>query len=75
MKQVAGQLGPSQRFTADLGNLDGSSENIVMGQSENPASPFYRDQWAEWYGGTISALAFSPGALAAAARHTLPLVP
>ncbi len=75
VKQISGQLGPSQRFTADLGNLDQSTENIVMGQSEDPASPFYRDQWAAWYGGTTFTLPFSGGAVAASARHTLQLVP
>ena len=75
VKQISGQLGPSQRFTADLGDLDQSTENIVMGQSEDPASPFYRDQWAAWNGGTTFALPFSAGAVGAAARHTLQLVP
>ena len=75
VKQVTGDLGPSQRFTADLGDLDGSTENIVMGQSGDPVSPYYRDQWASWYGGTTFALPFSAGAARAAARHTLRLVP
>ncbi len=75
VKQVSGDLGPSQRLTVDLSDLDGSTENIVMGQSEDPVSPFYRDQWASWYGGTTFALPFSAGAVQAAATHTLRLVP
>ncbi len=75
VKQVSGNLGPSQRFTADFGNLDGATENIVMGESGDPASPYFRDQWASWYGGTTFSLPFSPVAVAAAARHTLRLVP
>ena len=75
VKQVSGNLGPSQRFTADLSDLDRSTENIVMGQSGDPASPFYRDQWTSWYGGATFALPFSEAAVQAAARHTLRLVP
>lgn len=75
VKQVTGDLGPSQRFTADFSNLDASTENIVMGQSGDPASPFYRDQWTHWYGGTTFALPFSPAAVAQATQHTLHLVP
>ncbi len=75
VKQVTGGLGPSQRFTADPGNWDGSTENIVSGEAGEPASAFYRDQWANWYEGSTFALPFSPGAVAAAARHTLRLVP
>ena len=75
VKQVSGVLGPSQRFTADLGDLDSSTENVVMGESGNPASPFYRDQWPSWYGGSSFALPFSTPAVAAVAQHTLRLVP
>ena len=75
VKQVSGDLGPSQRFTADLSDEDLSTENIVMGESGDPASEFYRDQWASWYGGRTFALPFSPGAAQAGARHTLRLVP
>ncbi len=75
VKQVTGDLGPSQRFTAVPGDWDRSTENIVMGESGDPASPYFRDQWASWYGGTTFPLPFSPAAVAAAARHTLRLVP
>ncbi len=75
VKQVSGDLGPSQRFTADFSNLDRSTENIVMGQSGDPVSPYYRDQWPSWYGGTTFTLPFSAAAVQAAARHTLHLVP
>ena len=75
VKQVTGDLGPSQRFTADLGNLDNSTENLVMGQSGDPLSPFYRDQWPFWYGGRSFALPYTAHAAQAAGRHTLRLVP
>ena len=75
VKQVTGGLGPSQRFTADLGDLDRSTENIVMGQSGDPLSPEFRNQWAEWYGGMTAVLPFSPGSVQTSARHTLRLLP
>ena len=39
VKQVGRTLGPSQRFTMDWSNIDGSTENIVLGESGNPSQP------------------------------------
>jgi penicillin amidase len=75
VKQVGRDFGPSQRFTADWGNLDGSTENIVLGESSNPYSTYYRDQWNDWYGGTTFVLPFTQSAVAAQSRHTLRLLP
>ena len=75
VKQVGRDFGPSQRFTMDWSNVDGSTENIVLGESGDPYSPYFRDQWNDWYGGTTFALPFSPAVVAAQTRHTLRLVP
>jgi penicillin amidase len=75
VKQVGRDFGPSQRFTMDWNNIDGSTENIALGESANPYSPYFRDQWNDWYGGTTFALPFSPAAVAKQTRHTLRLVP
>ncbi len=75
VKQVGRTLGPSQRFTMDWSNIDGSTENIVLGESGNPYSPYFRDQWSDWYNGTTFALQFSPTAVAAQTTHTLRLIP
>jgi penicillin amidase len=75
VKQVGRDFGPSQRFTMDWSNIDGSTENIVLGESGNPFSPWFRDQWNDWYGGTTFALPFSPAVVAAQTRHTLRLLP
>jgi len=75
VKQMNGMLGPSQRLTVDWSNLDHSTENIVFGQSGNPLSPWYGDQWPAWYGGTTFALSFSDQAVADGAKHTLRLTP
>jgi penicillin amidase len=75
VKQVGRAFGPSQRFTMDWSDVDGSTENIVLGESGNPMSPYFRDQWNDWYGGTTFALPFTDGAVAAATHHTLRLMP
>ena len=75
VKQVGRAFGPSQRFTMDWSNVDGSTEDIVLGESGNPLSQFFRDQWADYYGGTTFPLPFTMGAVAAQTRHTLQLVP
>jgi penicillin amidase len=75
VKQVGRAFGPSQRFTMDWSNVDGSTENIVLGESGNPLSPYFRDQWNDWYGGTTFAFPFSPAAVNAVAKHTLRLLP
>ena len=75
VKQSGRDFGPSQRFTMDWSNIDGSTENIVLGESSNPLSPYFRDQWNDWYGGTTFAFPFTPPAIAVQTRHTLRLLP
>jgi len=75
VKAVGRAFGPSQRFTMDWSNIDGSTENIVLGESGNPDSPYFRDQWQDWYNGTTFALPFTSPAVAAQTRHTLRLLP
>jgi penicillin G amidase len=72
---VRGLLGASQRLTVDWSNLDGSTENIVMGESGDPVSPYYLDQWPYWYSGKTFAMPFTEGAVSAVTKHTLRLVP
>ncbi len=75
VRQVDRTFGPSERFTADLSDLDRSTLNIVAGQSGNPMSPWFMDQFAAWRRGTTYPLAFGADAVKAAATHTLTLVP
>ena len=75
VKQVGRAFGPSQRFTMDWSDVDASTENIVMGQSGDPVSPYYRDQWPAWYGATTFALPFTPAAVNRATEHMLRLMP
>ena len=59
VKQVGHAFGPSERFTADFADLDYSTLNIVLGQSGNPASPWFLDQFAAWSHGTTYTLPFN----------------
>jgi penicillin amidase len=75
VKQVGRSFGPSERFTADLANLDHSTLNIVLGQSGDPASPWFMSQWPVWYHGTTLPMPFTNPAVDAATTHTLTLTP
>jgi penicillin amidase len=75
VKQVGGDFAPSQRFTADLAELDQSTLNIVNGQSGNLFSPYFNDQFEAWYRGTSFRLAYRPQTVEATAQHRLQLVP
>jgi penicillin G amidase len=75
VKQVGHTFGPSERFTADLADLDHSTLNLVLGESSSPASPWFMDQWHAWYNGTTFPLPFSNAAVDATTTHTLTLTP
>ena len=75
VKAVTRHHGPSERFTANLADLDQSTLNIVTGQGGNFLSPYYMDQWKAWYEGSTFLLPFSPTAVEAAATHRLVLEP
>ena len=73
VKQVGGEFAPSERFTADFGDLDQSTLNIVNGQSGNLFSPYFNDQFDAWYRGTTFRLAFKPETVESTAAHRLRL--
>jgi len=75
VKQVDRTFGPSERFTADLSDLDKSTLNLVLGESGDPASPWFLDQWPAWYNGTTFPMPFSTETTRLAATHTLTLTP
>jgi penicillin amidase len=51
VKQTSVSLGPSMRFIADLGNWDGSLNNVDIGESGQILSRHYKDQWDAYYAG------------------------
>jgi len=75
VKAVTPHHGPSERFTANLADLDQSTLNTVTGQGGNFLSPYYMDQWKAWYEGTTFTLPFSAKAVEAAKAHRLVLEP
>ena len=75
VKAVTQHHGPSERFTANLADLDQSTLNVVTGQGGNFLSPYYMDQWKAWYGGTTFTLPFSAKAVESAKVHRLVLEP
>jgi penicillin amidase len=75
VKAVTTFHGPSERFTANLADLDQSTLNTVTGQGGNFLSPYYMDQWKAWYEGTTFTLPFSAKAVDAARVHRLVIEP
>ena len=75
VKAVTRHHGPSERFTANLADLDQSTLNTVTGQGGNFLSPYYMDQWKAWYEGTTFTLPFSAKAVEATKAHRLILEP
>ena len=75
VKAVTRFHGPSERFTANMADLDQSTLNTVTGQGGNFLSPYYMDQWEAWYRGTTFSLPFSLHAVEAAKAHELTLEP
>ncbi len=67
--------GPAMRFVADLSNFDRSLMEIPTGESGEYASPYYRDQFAEWFAGRGISAPFSIAAEDAARAHRLTLLP
>jgi penicillin amidase len=71
VKQVTRGLGPSMRFVADLAAWDHSCMNLTTGQSGQPLSSHYTDQWRAYYTGDSFPLAFDRVDI----EDTLELVP
>jgi len=53
----------SMRHIASPGNWDATRHVIPLGQSGNPASPFWKDQFEAWRTGTPSVFPFSKAAV------------
>ena len=51
IKQDSVRLGPSMRMVVDFADFDHSLENITTGESGQPLSHHYKDQWPAYYVG------------------------
>lgn len=58
IKQTTRRLGPSMRMIVDLSDLDRSLQNITIGESGQPLSRHYKDQWSAYYGATSFPMQF-----------------
>lgn len=67
--------GPSFRFVADLANWDRSILLLTGGQSGQPGSQHYADQFSFWFEGKPIYQAFSKVSEAKVTMHTLTLEP
>jgi penicillin amidase len=75
IKQVSPHFGPSERLTVDFANLDGTTLDVVNGQSGDIFDEHYNDQWDAYYHGRTFALPFSPAEVQQAGVHRLMLEP
>lgn len=67
--------GPAMRVVSDLSNFDNSLMEITTGESGQFASPYYRDQFPEWFAGRGIQAPFSEAAEEKMRAHRLTLVP
>ena len=58
VKQTTLRLAPSMRMVADLSAWDSSLCNVTIGQSGQPLSPHFKDQWGSYYAGTSFPMQF-----------------
>lgn len=65
----------SMRHIAVPGNWDETRHTIPLGQSGNPQSPFWKDQFESWRTGNSSVFPFTKDAILKSARETTILNP
>jgi penicillin amidase len=68
-------FGPAMRFVANPANWDESILLLTAGESGQPGSSHYSDQFSYWYEGKPIFTPFSDAAEARARKHTLTLKP
>ena len=59
VRQSRHTFGPSERFIADLANPEADTLVLPLGQSGNPLSPWFRDQFPAWLGTSTFPLPFT----------------
>jgi penicillin amidase len=65
----------SMRHIASPGNWDSTRHVIPLGQSGNPQSPHWKDQFEAWRTGSPQIFPFSESAVMKAAKVTITLQP
>jgi penicillin G amidase len=59
VKQTTPTLGPSERMVVDMGDLDHSVQNLVLGESGFVSSSHFEDQWPAYYYGKSFPMQFN----------------
>jgi penicillin amidase len=67
--------GPAMRVVSDLSNFDNSLMEVSTGESGQVASPYFRDQFTEWFAGRGIPAPFSEAAEDRMRAHRLTLMP
>lgn len=75
VKQTTPYVGPSMRMVVDFSSLEQSVQNITLGESGQVFSPYYRDQFEDWYHGQSFTMLFSDASVERGAAHRLTLEP
>jgi penicillin G amidase len=75
VKQTTPTLGPSMRMVVDFSDFEMSVQNITLGESGQAMSPYYKDQFDDWYHGRSFPMLFSDRAVEQGTRHKLVLEP
>jgi len=75
IKAMGPNYGPSMRLVADLSDWDRSFMEITTGESGQPASSHYADQFPVWFAGDPLPAPFTAAAVDRATAQTLRLVP
>ncbi len=75
VKATTPGAGPSMRMVVDFSDLDGSVQNLTLGESGEVSSPYYADQFQAWYTGHSFPMLFSDAAVDRGAVHRLRLEP
>jgi len=65
----------SMRFITSPGNWDATRHVIPLGESGDPKSPFFKDQFSSWASGSVQVFPFSKAAVEKAATSTTILSP
>jgi len=65
----------SMRHIASAGNWDETRHVIPLGQSGNPKSPFYKDQFEMWRTGSAAIFPFTKSAVEKAAKEVILMTP
>lgn len=65
----------SMRHIASAGNWDETRHVIPLGQSGNPQSPFYRDQFEAWRTGSATIFPFTKSAVEKSAKEIILMMP